>query len=363
MFLHNVRTKMLQNLPYKAHNILHVGSAGLWYYQWFKENYRFEAIHTGVDLNPRPIGLPEDIRWYQKDVCYLDFAKDGEFDMVFAGQFIEHIDYEAQSRFLCEANRVLKPGGILVIDSPNALITRKFAWFQPEHVHELEYLQPYTLVKLAGFDIVSKSGIIPERLLQNIAVEGVVDGFVKTSDFNQTIMDEEMAVSESLNDSFVWWFCAKKTDRLPQYETILELDEQYYLNKPHFIGYCSNTGDICEENRKACLLVKEPGAALFGPYTDYPEGEYCVEFIFKGIEKIEYNPKKTICYIDAVSGANCVELAKSEIKGQDLIWSVDGWLTQRLYFSLEKTENLQFRVLATGTAPFYVQIERAITKL
>jgi SAM-dependent methyltransferase len=44
---------------------------------------------------------------------------DGSFDAVFSGDFLEHITRDEKRAFLAEVFRVLRPGGILVIKTPN----------------------------------------------------------------------------------------------------------------------------------------------------------------------------------------------------------------------------------------------------
>lgn len=44
---------------------------------------------------------------------------DGEFDVVFASNLLEHLDRPAAGRLLSEAKRVLRPGGQLILLQPN----------------------------------------------------------------------------------------------------------------------------------------------------------------------------------------------------------------------------------------------------
>lgn len=362
-FLHTVRTEQLRKLDYKATNILHVGAAGLWYYKWFIDNYKYEANHTGVDLNARPEGLPENIRWFQRDVCYLDFAEDEEFDMVFAGQFIEHISWEAQCRFFAEVNRVLKKGGIFVVDSPNAIITRKYAWFEPEHIHELEYQQAYTLLKLSGFEIKEEMGILPQKLLKTVEVSENIGGWVKASNFNQVTMNIEEAFSDKINDCFIYWFVAQKQNSNVNFETMMEVDELYYKIKPLMRAYCSNTGKLCEIEEEVYIESKESGAVLFGPYSDFESGEYEVEFTFRRSQNWQYKKGEVICQIDVVAGQKCDELSSLLLLGADFESLGNTVLRKKLHFIINETSNLQFRVISFGDCEFYSGVNRSIIKI
>lgn len=73
----------------------------------------------GIDIAPRPsIPLPQYLETKQVDLNTQPIPyEDGFFDTVIAGDVIEHV---ANPMFmLCEANRVLKPGGTLIVSTPN----------------------------------------------------------------------------------------------------------------------------------------------------------------------------------------------------------------------------------------------------
>jgi SAM-dependent methyltransferase len=53
------------------------------------------------------------------DCTNLSMFDDGDFDVVFASNLLEHLDRPASSRLLAEARRVLRPGGRLLLMQPN----------------------------------------------------------------------------------------------------------------------------------------------------------------------------------------------------------------------------------------------------
>jgi SAM-dependent methyltransferase len=67
------------------------------------------------------------------DVTALDFPDDS-FDAVTCFETVEHIDAAAQERFVGEAARVLRPGGVLIASSPNRA---QYPPGNPYHVREL----------------------------------------------------------------------------------------------------------------------------------------------------------------------------------------------------------------------------------
>lgn len=118
----------------------------------------------GIDLE-RHHDLPEYIRFLCADV-EKDFPFDkNQFDLIFAGEIIEHI--LATQIFLERCHCVLKSGGILILTTPNLScwlnLGRWFSLGQPANVSSDEgqdghvrYLAPKTLrnaLTKAGFQV------------------------------------------------------------------------------------------------------------------------------------------------------------------------------------------------------------------
>jgi SAM-dependent methyltransferase len=53
------------------------------------------------------------------DCCDLSMFGEGEFDVVFASNLVEHLERPTATRLLAEARRVLRPGGRLILLQPN----------------------------------------------------------------------------------------------------------------------------------------------------------------------------------------------------------------------------------------------------
>jgi ubiquinone/menaquinone biosynthesis C-methylase UbiE len=63
------------------------------------------------------------------DATRLHFDND-RFDAIISGDFLEHISLAQKRRFLGEAYRVLRPGGLLVLKTPNLSYLRVSVWFR-----------------------------------------------------------------------------------------------------------------------------------------------------------------------------------------------------------------------------------------
>jgi 2-polyprenyl-6-hydroxyphenyl methylase/3-demethylubiquinone-9 3-methyltransferase len=87
---------------------------------WFsREAVRRGARVTSLDVGPRlleEVARKCDTRRVVGDVCALDFPRDS-FDVVVSSEVIEHV--AEPRRAVSEMARVLRPGGILALTTPN----------------------------------------------------------------------------------------------------------------------------------------------------------------------------------------------------------------------------------------------------
>jgi 2-polyprenyl-3-methyl-5-hydroxy-6-metoxy-1,4-benzoquinol methylase len=77
---------------------------------------RFDQI-TGADILPRPQDLPSAVLWYCLDLNHENAVPAASFDAVIAAEVIEHL--ENPREVAREWYRILKPGGRLVLSTPN----------------------------------------------------------------------------------------------------------------------------------------------------------------------------------------------------------------------------------------------------
>ena len=83
------------------------------------------------------------------------------FDMVYSGESIEHITRAEAELVLAEARRVLRPGGVLALDTPNANLTRlqQDAFIDPDHKYEYRHREMAAMLRGNGFVIERAMGI------------------------------------------------------------------------------------------------------------------------------------------------------------------------------------------------------------
>ncbi|MEM7132667.1 MAG: class I SAM-dependent methyltransferase [Chloroflexota bacterium] len=78
---------------------------------------------TGVDSDPKAVaeGQKKGLPVFESDVFeYLKECDDSSFDGIFCAHLVEHLPYPLVIQLVQEAYRVLEPGGIIVLATPNA---------------------------------------------------------------------------------------------------------------------------------------------------------------------------------------------------------------------------------------------------
>lgn len=100
------------------------------------------AAHaTGLDLDEGAIRTArrryrrQNLKFVAADCCNMPF-EDGSFDAVTANEMIEHI--EDHDAFIDEVKRVLQPGGMFMVSTPNKPIYNRHKSPNPFHVSEMD---------------------------------------------------------------------------------------------------------------------------------------------------------------------------------------------------------------------------------
>ncbi|MBN2370509.1 MAG: class I SAM-dependent methyltransferase [Vicinamibacteria bacterium] len=134
-----------------------------------RPDWPFTIVAADVDydlLAARKSVFPA-LRWTVSEASPLPY-RDGAFDALFAGELIEHLD--DPSAALAEFGRVLKPGGVLILTTPNRLrlanvADRSERPYSPDHLSELSFDETRDLLIREGFEILRATGVYIELLL------------------------------------------------------------------------------------------------------------------------------------------------------------------------------------------------------
>jgi SAM-dependent methyltransferase len=83
------------------------------------------------------------------------------FDLVYSGQSIEHVTRREADHVLGQVRRVLKPGGVLALDTPNSRLTRlqQAAYIDPDHKYEYAHAELEAMLRGNGFVVERAHGI------------------------------------------------------------------------------------------------------------------------------------------------------------------------------------------------------------
>ena len=92
----------------------------------FVASVKTTGRRVGLDHNPQlPDFLPDDVESVVGDATDLSGFPGATFQVVFASNFLEHLDHESVDRCLAEVHRVLSPGGRIVLVQPNFRLAPK----------------------------------------------------------------------------------------------------------------------------------------------------------------------------------------------------------------------------------------------
>lgn len=131
-----------------------------------------------VDIDPEYIQLASErnpkVRGVATDGCHLGFSSE-RFDLVSLFEVIEHMGEVQQRNLLAEANRILKPEGILLLSTPNKDAHGK-RQMGIDHERELRPQELKQLLSEGGFIIqdifgqIFLNGSLFHGILQNVRV-------------------------------------------------------------------------------------------------------------------------------------------------------------------------------------------------
>ncbi|OWK46496.1 class I SAM-dependent methyltransferase [Fimbriiglobus ruber] len=100
---------------------------------------------VGVDLDAAVVATAgdkyraENLTFCQGSAAALPISGQHLFDVITSFETIEHLTPDDQTHFLDEAKRLLKPGGLLLISTPNrVLYTERPRFHNPFHLHEFD---------------------------------------------------------------------------------------------------------------------------------------------------------------------------------------------------------------------------------
>ncbi len=342
--LHHQRSAHVSRIP-RGDTLLSAGCAGAWYFEWIEKYYGAVDRHIGLEFYmPKPDTLPENVEWIANTVGDMCDVPDDSVDVIFSGQNLEHLWLRDMVAFFCEASRVLRDGGHLVMDSPNRTQTEALCWPHPEHTAELTVDEAVQAFELAGFEITKKVGL------------WLIEGPSGTYEYEPADdADQITRVIDAIDQpqkSFCWWIEAKRTSQPDRAGLEKHLEEVFKIAWPErlqrfrVLGAMTlpGSGDLVNE-------IGYPSIVMFGPYTPLPWGEFEVTFSFRGVDLCTSSPGS----VDVMVNEQVVAVAKIPAiqADEETAVTVPFTLTEDMNFGV------QFRVESTGETRF--RTKKAVT--
>jgi predicted SAM-dependent methyltransferase len=105
------------------------------------------------------------VSFLYRSMADLGDLVEGSFDLVLSGQSFEHVTRDEGEQVLSEVHRVLSPGGILALDTPNRTLTElqlrgtSQEFINPDHKVEYHHDEMVQLFEQHGFELVKKVGL------------------------------------------------------------------------------------------------------------------------------------------------------------------------------------------------------------
>jgi SAM-dependent methyltransferase len=125
-----------------------------------RERHELYRRDDGQELETVVTGLGPVEYLYQSMTTLHPLAADS-VDLVYSGQSIEHVTVSDARSVYAEVLRVLKPGAIFALDTPNARLTRlqQDDFIDPDHKHEYTHAELSRDLRAAGFEILDAAGM------------------------------------------------------------------------------------------------------------------------------------------------------------------------------------------------------------
>jgi SAM-dependent methyltransferase len=326
---------------------LSAGCAGNWYFEWVERCYGRVENHIGLEYyTPKPDRLPANVTWIANTVSDMSDVATASCDLVFSGENLEHLWPDEVTGFFLEAWRVLRPGGALVVDSPNRNITRPLSWSHPEHTVEITVEEAKRLATLAGFDATKVAGI---WLCRDPGTGRMLPFDPSQSDGEWSLPERLVAAEANPECSFLWWLEAVRSDRLPEKAELgKEMQRIFAEAWPERIqrlamgvGHVEHCGDadwvVCSRG--------QGGAMIYGPGLPLRPGCYQVTFIVAAADAASADAVILECevYVSALEKA----LVRRQLTAGDVV----GETAVTLDFTIDQlTFGLQFRCISYAQA-------------
>jgi SAM-dependent methyltransferase len=353
--LHDSRSAFLRAMPRVSGSIMSAGCAGTWYFNWVASRTSHKGRHIGIEFySPKPDDLPENVDWIVNTVGNMEGVKDAECDLVFSGENLEHLWPEDVVGFFLESWRVLKPGAVLVVDSPNRLVTEPLIWSHPEHTIEFTPDEARKLAELSGFEVTAMKGI---WVVRDPDTGRMLPLSPNDSPGDWPVIERVAAASIHPDHSLIWWMEARKTGE-PRPDELKAFVNSVFKGAwiERSSRFLTITGARSAANDSVSSKAGVAGVLVYGPYMPLKAGPHSATFQVKSTGASDKHAITIRCDVIGNSGQvlAIVELSESAIE------QLGGEI--KLEFSLAELEfGIQARCITMGASAVECRLPVDIT--
>jgi O-antigen chain-terminating methyltransferase len=143
--------------------------------EWLRELNDAGMTAIGVDSNPVSVErcVSNGLKVVREDaITYLRHQVNESLGVVSAFHVIEHLATESLIALLIEAHRVLAPGGLLLLETPNpdnVLVGATSFYLDPTHRHPIPAPLLRVMLEFAKFDVVESLTLQPNDEMREFA--------------------------------------------------------------------------------------------------------------------------------------------------------------------------------------------------
>ncbi|MEO5899100.1 MAG: hypothetical protein ABIR68_03075 [Ilumatobacteraceae bacterium] len=307
-------------MPKGARRVLSVGAQGRWYFEWFEHNVGAVDEHIGLEaFEEEPTDLPPYATWIANTADHMVDVSDSTIELVFAGQTTEHLWAEELVGFLVESHRVLVDDGLLVIDSPNRIITEHLHWSHGGHTIEISSGEMRELLELAGFDVLDTTG------LWSCVIDGRVLQLEERIDEPAVLVDRIANGREHPDDCFVWWINSRRALRPPDVAALSDRADRLFA--AHWDTRVSR--GLFPAVGATCLPIPVGATGSVGRNLPFPlrSGSVQITATLDAGEWLDLSGFELRLLAPGDNLVHRLTMADGEISGQTLTWHFDQpWL-------------------------------------
>lgn len=255
--------------------------------EWLKfiQTLGIENI-LGIDLNEQMLeaAKAQSLNVIKDNaLTFLADVPDNEYDLITAFHFVEHIDFSSLQELVANLFRVLKPNGIIILETPNAenlVVGSNNFYLDPTHIKPLPSLLLEFLVKYHGFGLTTTARLQHNKEFDKIGDVGLYDVINGASkDYSVIACKRSKPQSGEFANLFTNKYGYSLTDMLVMY------DNRRNAEKTEFTEKLSSLANETGRMVKNISLIENKYKTLEGNYKTLEDNYKTLEDNYKTLDE------------------------------------------------------------------------------